>query len=490
MFFSCKNQESGSKDATKIPINVSESAIESAPKFRDVDFLSKADLTKDYSVEIKRETKFFFESDNIEVLKRFDVDKNGVVILEDGSYFPTAIAQMGLRAVNHYRKTGSTEAKKILLNQAKWAKENFTDFGDYGFWIFTQPQPAYLIDKPWTSGMGQGEMISFCIGAYEVTKEEVYLSIIEKALKGFLIPMEDGGFLINWEDDEVWFEEYATQRPSRVLNGFIFALAGVHQAYEASDNELALKIFSAGIRTLKNHLSKYNAGYTSRYNLADWKNEVAQEHYHEIHIFQLLWLYRITGDPYFKEYAQIFLENDRGDFMRNIPGLFLGPKIASITAKDCIDCEIQGPANLHDELWAYGNYWSSYQNSELIIDFGKIREKFYGINLFHMSKISSEIDFDLYAFDDSTEVWQLKQRFFSKKIKDKISSYNQTSDYETFIEYYKVFESVNTSKIKLIFHTDFENIVALREINFMFDCKEEIEYLLVTIDKLLKDIYY
>lgn len=486
--FSCKQKETKGDVFPSLEVHI---PIEVGTlKYQNVASLQGIDLTKRYPIEIRKNTKFFFEGDNVALIKNFKLDKDGVVIQPDSSYFPTEIAQMGLRAVNHYRKTGSEESKVILMNQAKWAKENFTDLGDYGFWMFSQPQPLYHIEMPWTSGMGQGEMISLCLGAYEVTQDNEFLIIIEKALKGFLVPLEDGGFLRNWDKDEVWFEEYATSRPSRVLNGFIFALGGVYQVYEASGSDLAFQIFNAGIHTLRNHLSKYDAGYTSRYNLADWKNEVAKEHYHEIHIIQLLWLYRITGDPYFKKYAQIFLENDRGDFANGIDGLHLNPKIKAITASNCIDCENYGPNNLNDVIWAYGNYWSSYKDSELVIDFGEIKENFYALTLYHVNRVSSEVNFDLYAFNENESNWELKQRFFSKEIKDKITGYNLTSKFETYIEHYKIFESIKTSKIKLVFHTDINNIIAIRELNFMYNRGREIDYLLLSIDKRLNDIYH
>lgn len=494
LFKACKKQDTTSS-STPTPKIATEPVVQDKTykdvvvEYKQVPDLPNIDLVGDYNIDIKKTTKYFFESDNIEAIKNHQLDANGVVMQPDSSYFPTAIAQMGIRGVNNYRKTSSAAAKQILLDQAKWAKDNFKDFGDYGFWIFTQPQPAYHIDKPWTSAMGQGQMISLLLGAYEVTEDKSYLHIIQKALKGFLIPLENGGFLRNWADDEAWFEEYATPRPSRVLNGAIFGLAGVYQVYEASGSPLALEIFNAGIKTLKNHMHQYDAGYSSRYNLADWKNEIVLEHYHEIHILQLLWLYKITGEDVFKKYATKFLENDKGEFIHKMSGYKLEPKIASILAKNCIDCEKNGTDNLTDGIWAYGNYWSSYKDSELMVDFGKIVKNIHAITLFHVNRTSSEIDFDVYALNHVTQNWDLKQRFFTKEIKDRVAGYNITSHYETFIEHYKIFEDLNTDKIKIVFHSDLNNVIAIREINFLYDRQEDIEYLLKAVDKRMKNIY-
>ena len=444
--------------------------------------LDKVDLNYSYPIDSIKPTAFFFETEYYGEINNMKLDDNGVPIMENGNYFPTVVARIGLKAFNNYKKTGSQEAKQIFLNQAKWAKQNFSDRGNHGFWVFQDSIPEYHLYKPWTSAIAQGYLISLCLNAYEITGDKEYPIIIEKALKGYLIPIEDGGFFRKWDNDEAWYEEYATERPSRVLNGAIFGLAGAYQAYKATGSRLALQIFNAGALTLRNHLSDYYSFYSSRYNLADWKNEGTQEHYHELHVLQLLWLYSITGDSQFKKYATLFLENDLDKFNPR-QQYVLPSKYVSISASNCIDCVNHGPENLNDELWAHGNFWSSLQDSELTIDFGKVRKNVYGITLYHVNRISSEIEFELYALNEDTGKWQLKQKFIPKLIKDKASAYNITGNFETFIESFKIHEEVNTSKIKLKFKTDLDHIIAFREINFLYDRNEDIEFLLKEVEK-------
>lgn len=444
--------------------------------------LSKIDLDKRYKIDNVKSSNFFFETENLTEIDKINLDENGVPIKENGNYFPTSVAQLGLKAFNNYKKTGSEEAKQIFLNQAKWAKDNFSDRGNYGFWVFQDSIPEYHLYKPWTSAIAQGYLVSLCLSAFEITADKEYALIIEKALKGYLIPIKDGGFYRTWGNDEAWYEEYATERPSRVLNGAIFGLAGAYQVYRATGNRLALQIFNAGALTIRNHLSDYYSVYSSRYNLADWKNEGTKEHYHELHILQLLWLYDITGDSEFKKYAKLFLENDLDQY-RSRQQYILPSKYASISASNCIDCENHGPQNLNNELWAHGGYWSSYKDSELIIDFGEVRKNIYGLTLYHINKISSEIEFDLYSFSDVNDKWQLKQKFYPKLIKDKVCAYNITGGSETYIEHFKIYEEINTSKIKLVFKTDLEHIIAFREINFLYDRSADIEHLLLEVQR-------
>lgn len=450
--------------------------------------LNTLSVKTDYSINSVKHTSFFFETSYIKGIENMFFDGQGVPIMENGDYFPTSVAQIGVKAYNGYKKTGSEESKKMFLAQAKWAKDNFVDHGDYGFWVFKIPIPEYYLTKPWSSAISQGYLISLCLSAYEETKDNAYAIIVEKALKGYLIPLENGGFSRPWDKNEVWFEEYSTERPSRVLNGCIFSLAGAYQVYRATGNKLALQIFNSGALTVKNHLHDYNAAYCSRYNLADWKNESIQGHYQELHVLQLLWLYAITEDEEFKKYATLFLESDLGDFSPR-EEYVLPSKYKEITSKNCIDCENYGTQNLTNNIWAYGNFWSSNNNAELIIDFGSIRKNIYGLTLYHVSKVSSEIDFDLYAFNDETGEWQLKQKFIPKQIKDKVCAYNITDTYETFIEYYKVFEDVTTSKIKLVFDADNDHIIAFRDINVLYDRDNEIEDLLGKVKQEIKKAY-
>src|SRR5690606_14589998 len=172
------------------------------------DSLNPINLTARYPLTINKQSKYFFSGDNVNHIKKFKIDKAGVPTRNEGSYFTTDVAQVGNKAFVNYKKTSSKEAKEIFLNQAVWAKDNFYHNDYYGFWIFPDEKPLYKLDPIWTSVLGQGQMISLCIAAYEETNDKDYLEIIEKAIKGFLVPIQYGGFSRNWKEDEIWYEEY------------------------------------------------------------------------------------------------------------------------------------------------------------------------------------------------------------------------------------------------------------------------------------------
>lgn len=433
---------------------------------------------------IKDDFKLRKEFDFKTYMSNFELDSVGVV-LEDGQYHPTAIGKIALKAIDNYKNTKSEYSKKVFLDQVQWAETNFYETENYGFWYFTEPAPLYKLEAGWTSAFSQGILLNACLEAYRLTKEEKYAILIEKALKGFMVPIENGGFMRYWDKYELWFEEYSTERPSRVINGTMYGLVGVYNVYKALDSELAGKIFESGVNTIKNHLHEYDAKYTSRYSLADWKDEVSLEHYHEGHVIQLLWLYKVTSEPIFKKYAKIFLENDRNTFMVNSGFEIIQPKILNITASHTIDILNHGTKNLTDEIWAYGNFWSSNKTVEVEIDFGDKKQNISALTLYHVNAKSKQVNFKLYSFDEDENQWRYVQQFIPNQIKDKVTAYNITGNYETYIEHYKIFENADARKLKLVFDASFENIIALREINFVFDRTNDLEYLIKKINELL-----
>lgn len=422
----------------------------------------------------------FFLGDNLEENHLAAVDNEGVVLVNN-RYHITEIARVALFAINNYKKTGKEEAKQIFLNQMKWIENNFYETENYGFWYFDQDSPLYYLNPGWPSALSQGWLMNACLEAFHLTGEKRYALLVEKALKAFMVPVENGGFMRNWDEGELWFEEYSTERPSRVLNGAIFGLESVYNVYQDTKSELALKIFESGVATIKNHLQDWDAGWTSRYNLADWKNEVTMEHYHEIHIIQLLWLHRVTGDPVFKEYARKFLENDRNDFFKGVR-YELPPKMTEITAGYTIDPKQNGTSNLLNDIWAFGNFWSSHQPTDLTIDFGQFRKNIKGLTLFHVNEKSKDVNFKLYVWDETKKDWRYVQAFIPKFIKDKISVYNLTDTFETYVEHFKIAQSANGRKVKLVFEATPDNIIAIRNINFIFDRSEETEHLVKVVN--------
>lgn len=429
-------------------------------------------------------TSNFFLSKNIEFVKKRQLDEEGV-LLSKGNYHPTEIAKLAISASKQFAVTKSQHSKNILDNQLSWIKKNFVSNDNYGTWFFPFSSPAYHLEKNWSSGYAHGLLLSASIEGYKLTGNEEYRLIIEKALKMYFVPQDYGGFKIDWNKNEVWYEEYATDKPSRVLNGMIFNLECLYNASQDLKLPLAKYLFEEGVKTVLNHLEDYDAKYSSRYNLADWKNEIAKENYHEIHILQLLWLYKVTGKEKFKIYAKRFLENDRHDFFNTSNHYSLAKKVKNYSTTAVIDSVNYGVENLDNEIWAYGKYWSSYKTAELIINFENKKENIYGLTLYHVSAKSKNVNFEIYRWSEEFSNWVYVEKITPKLNRDKISVYNKTGNFETYIEHFKIHEPLFGEKIKIKFYPDSENVIALRNINLIYDRSNDLNKLLDLVEKKL-----
>jgi len=108
---------------------------------------------------------------------------------------------------------------------------------------------------------------------------------------------------VDESDGGYWYEEYASPSSirSHVLNGHIFALEGIYELYTLTKDDMARKLFQEEMNELKRHIHEYDAGSWTYYdrlkNMANWK-------YHNLHIKQMDYLWKTTGNVLFKKYSK------------------------------------------------------------------------------------------------------------------------------------------------------------------------------------------
>lgn len=251
------------------------------------------------------------------LIKQFD--PNGIPINktyidvqnQDYVYFPISIGQMGLAVFHTYLKTKSNMDKNRFLKFVDWFYKNAEYNKKLGVrWLTNVPLPQYQNPGPWQSAFAQSRGISILLRGYQVTGDQKYAKVAEKALIPFSKPVPDGG-VTSFTQWGPFYEEYPANVPTLVLNGMIFSLCGLYDFVRVfPENERAQKLFYDGIHTLTNILPEYNMGYWSRYNLckAPWypKDDPATVWYQRIHIIQLRLLFQLTDDPVFQQYAELF----------------------------------------------------------------------------------------------------------------------------------------------------------------------------------------
>lgn len=254
---------------------------------------------------------FHFDEQGIPMIPTYiDVEERKLV------YYPISIGQFGLAIFHTFLKTNAPEDRKRFMQIADWFYDNrLSDerLGDY--WLTDVPKPEYKIFHPWPSAFAQGRAISILLRGYQLSGEKKYLGAANRALKIFSVPAAEGGVTSFTEFGPV-YEEYPAPFLTAVLDGSIFSLFGLFDYIRAmEENGTAKQLFDKGIDALKKALPKYDLGFWIKYNLCSQPGypqfDPATITYFRMINAQLQLLYRMSGDSFFREYAERWQKYDR-----------------------------------------------------------------------------------------------------------------------------------------------------------------------------------
>jgi heparosan-N-sulfate-glucuronate 5-epimerase len=160
---------------------------------------------------------------------------------------------------------------------------------------------TYRLDPPWLSAMAQGEAASLLLRAAPALGVR---KLRDAAARAITCLTEPGTALVAVTPDGPVLQEYPTDPPAHVLNGWIFALWGLYDVAVAGPSPVAgraMTAFHDGISALARRLPRYGLqGGWSRYDLrSHGPVNVASPFYHHLHIQQLRALSRLVDDPVF-----------------------------------------------------------------------------------------------------------------------------------------------------------------------------------------------
>lgn len=232
----------------------------------------------------------------------------GIPILEvDGkdTFFPITIAQYALGNFDMYYDTKDQKYLDIVEKCSNWFVRELEEVKPnlWGYAI-ERTVPVYDINDKWISCLAQSQVMSVLVRYYSVCKKEEYLETAFKLLDSFKVLSKDKGVLA-YLNNGCFYEEYPSDKPSLVLNGFIFGLWGLLDLYIVSGSVQAKGLYDEGVKTLKENIQLYDIkklGW-SRYDLYDFKiKNITSIFYHKLHINQLKAMYELTGEEIFKSY--------------------------------------------------------------------------------------------------------------------------------------------------------------------------------------------
>jgi heparosan-N-sulfate-glucuronate 5-epimerase len=160
---------------------------------------------------------------------------------------------------------------------------------------FTMPH-TFRLQAPWSSAMAQGEIASLFVRASSSLERPDHLEHARRAISPLLD--RSSGLVADTHDGPV-LQEYPTDPPAHVLNGWIFALWGIYDVAIACDDSDALASFEAGAEALAARLPLYDVAWGwSRYDLYPHRLvHVTSPFYQRLHVEQLRAMNEILPRP-------------------------------------------------------------------------------------------------------------------------------------------------------------------------------------------------
>ena len=234
-------------------------------------------------------------------------------------YNPVLIAAEGLAAHSSFYRDNSKQNKIIFKAASQWLLNNIkirdTTQDKFGVWLFEYPWSTHkgcLCIPPWTSSLAQGLGISLLLRYAQDTGDVSALRVASLAFKSFFYTVEEGGVISLSEEGLPIFEEYGCIGRSTPLNGWIFSILGLYEYAKATDNPTAWSYFELAIKSLTNHIKKYDQQiwllHWSKYD--NKTHPIASRRYHKTHVSQLEVLFSITKRS---EFARLHHKWQTGD---------------------------------------------------------------------------------------------------------------------------------------------------------------------------------
>ena len=201
-------------------------------------------------------------------------DADGVPLLDyrgeiGREYNPIAIAQYGLARFNRWCEGRTSADERAWRAAAEWLERELTpNEAGVPVWMHRFDWPyREVLRAPWYSGLAQGSGLSLLVSSIRATGERRFEAAAHRAFEALRLDVSAGGVLVKDARGRTWVEEYIVDPPSHILNGFIWALWGVHDYARWSGSHEARRLFDACVATLESSLPDYDTGRWSLYEL-------------------------------------------------------------------------------------------------------------------------------------------------------------------------------------------------------------------------------
>jgi hypothetical protein len=228
-------------------------------------------------------------------------------------YSPAGLAQYGLRHEDAFRRTGDPGYRAIavkVLNKliALGVMSSGGLYLPYRYSFAMHRISTEIMRAPWYSAMAQGLALSLAVRLYRDTGNPSFRTYADLLFKSFRHVGRGTNPWVTYIDAGryLWLEEYPepTTPSDHTANGFFFAVFGLYDYYQETHDAYALQVLRASMTTMRHYIAAYRRpGSYSKYCLRHGK---PQAKYHKIVTWQLVYMYRMSGDSYFLSMSRLF----------------------------------------------------------------------------------------------------------------------------------------------------------------------------------------
>ena len=193
----------------------------------------------------------------------------------------------------------------LVIAAVKWLERSVDA---RGLLAYRFPMPhTFPLEAPWYSSLAQGEAVSLLVRAAEILDRAQLLELADRVVEPLVQP---GSPLLVMTAEGPVLQEYPTDPPAHVLNGWITSLFGLYDLAHARSRSSeaasrAATAFDAGTKALAARLDLYRTplGW-SRYDLYPHPlPNTASVAYHRLHVAQLRALYLLASHGAFAQTA-------------------------------------------------------------------------------------------------------------------------------------------------------------------------------------------
>ncbi len=224
--------------------------------------------------------------------QHYEISSFAIPFVENGTQVelcPVTITRYALAQWNAYLQTGEVPHCHEFLAQAQWLVEHETRIGGKaGGWPHTFSSSQVRTESHCLSATIQGTALSILLRAYQLTHEEQYAVVAERAYYTFELDILDGGIGTPVGDTGVFFEEAAVYPATHALHGCLFALIGLVDYKYITKTSRADCLIRCGMTALHLYIDAYDTGYWTYTDLLQYKLASPIELALQIHLLDTL----------------------------------------------------------------------------------------------------------------------------------------------------------------------------------------------------------